>query len=49
MLFCPIPCITLLSRHNKTHLGFGVLDQITAHILRRAVDLAQRRILGREG
>ena len=53
MLFCPIPCITLLSRHNQAHLGFRVLDQITAHIHGDAVDLAgeleQRRVLGRDG
>ena len=53
MLFCPIPCITLLSRHNQAHLGFRVLDQITAHIHCDAVDLAgeleRRRVLGRDG
>ena len=52
MLFCPIPFSTLLSRHNKTHLGFGVLDQITAHIHGDAVDLAgeleRRGVLGRD-
>jgi hypothetical protein len=49
MLFCHIPCMRLLSRHNQMHLSFGVLDQITAHTPSRAVDLAQRRILGRDG
>ena len=53
MLFCHIPCTTLLSRHNKTHLGFRVPDQVTAHIHCDAVDLAgeleRRRVLGRDG
>src|SRR5947207_2112433 len=44
--------VTLLSRHNQTHLGFRVLDQITAHIHGDAVDLAgeleRRRVLGRD-
>src|SRR2546430_13444480 len=52
MLFCHIPCTTLLSRHNKTHLGFRVPDQVTAHIHCDAVDLAgeleRRRVLGRD-
>ena len=53
MLFCPIPCPTLLSRHNQAHLGFRVLDQVTAHIHGDAVDragkLERRGVLGRDG
>src|SRR6266516_4837549 len=53
MLFCRIPCTTLLSRHNKTHLGFRVPDQLAADIYRHPIDLAgeleRRGVLGRDG